>query len=86
MLHDEVEKHRLTLMSALCQELRTDLELPLCMRIVRLLRTLNLMNEEQLAVKFLQTRNAWFNAKLENIPDESRKLMFFFYVDKLKKG
>lgn len=73
MLHDEVEKHRLTLMSALCQELRTDLELPLCMRIVRLLRTLNLINEEQLAVKFLQTRNAWFNSKLENIPDESSK-------------
>uniref|UniRef100_A0A2S2PAA5 Conserved oligomeric Golgi complex subunit 8 n=1 Tax=Schizaphis graminum TaxID=13262 RepID=A0A2S2PAA5_SCHGA len=71
LLHDEVEKHRLTLMSALCQELRTDLELPLCMRIVRLLRTLNLINEEQLAVKFLQTRNAWFNSKLENIPDES---------------
>lgn len=60
-------------MSALCQELRNDLELPQCMRIVRLLRTLNLRNEEQLAVKFLQTRNAWFNSKLENIPNESSK-------------
>jgi len=58
-------------MSALCQELRTDLELPQCMRIVRLLRMLNLKNEEQLAVKFLQTRNAWFNSKLQNIPNES---------------
>lgn len=70
-------------MSALCQELRTDLELPLCMRIVRLLRTLNLMNEEQLAVKFLQTRNAWFNSKLENIPDASSKLDILFYVKKI---
>lgn len=60
-------------MSALCQELRTDLELPQCMRIVRILRTLNLITEEQLAVKFLQTRNAWFNLKLENIPNESSK-------------
>lgn len=73
MLHDEVEKHRLTLMLALCQELRTDLELPQCMRVVRLLRTLSLINEEQLAVKFLQTRNAWINSKLENIPNESSK-------------
>lgn len=73
MLHDEVENHRSTLMSALCQELRTDLELPQCMRIVRLLRTLNLITEEQLAVKFLQTRNAWFNLKLGNIPNESSK-------------
>lgn len=60
-------------MSALCQELRTDLELPQCMRIVRLLRSLNLFNEEQLAVKFLQTRNAWFNSKLESIPVENSK-------------
>lgn len=81
MLHDEVEKHRLTLMSALCQELRTDLELPLCMRIVRLLRTLNIINEGQLAVKFLQTRNAWFNAKLENIPAESSRLMYYFVLN-----
>lgn len=73
MLQDEVEKYRLTLMSALYQELRTDLELPQCMRIIRLLRTLNLINEEQLAVKFLQTRNVWFNSKLENIPNESSK-------------
>lgn len=64
-------------MSALCQELRTDLELPQCMRIVRLLRTLNLIEEEQLALKFLQTRNMWFNSKLENIPNESSK--FFTY-------
>lgn len=61
----------MTLMSALCQELRTDLELPQCMRIVRLLRTLNRLNEEQLAVKFLQTRNTWFNSKLEDIPNEN---------------
>lgn len=74
MLHDEVERYRLTLMSALFQELRTDLALPQCMRIVRLLRTLNLINEEQLAVKFLQTRNAWLNSKLENIPNENSKL------------
>jgi len=72
-------------MSALCQELRTDLELPLCMRIVRLLRTLNLINEEQLAVKFLQTRNAWFNAKLGSIPDENSKLMFYFVLACRKK-
>lgn len=65
-------------MSSLCQELRTDLELPQCMRIVRLLRTLNQLNEEQLAVKFLQTRNTWFNSKLENIPNESSKLIYFF--------
>lgn len=63
-------------MSALCQELRTDLELPQCMRIVRLLRTLNIMNEEQLAVKFLQTRNTWFNSKLKNIPNESSNKNF----------
>ncbi|VVC42055.1 Cullin repeat-like-containing domain,Conserved oligomeric Golgi complex subunit 8 [Cinara cedri] len=71
LLHTEVEKYRLTLMSALCQELRTELELPQCMRIVRLLRSLNRLSEEQLAVKFLQTRNTWFNSKLENIPVES---------------
>lgn len=65
-------------MSALCQELKTDLELPKCMRIVRLLRTLNLINEEELAVKFLQTRNVWFNSKLENIPNESSKYLYFF--------
>jgi len=64
-------------MSALCQELRTDLELPQCMRIVRLLRTLNLKTEEQLAVKFLQTRNAWFNSKLENIPNNNSKFILF---------
>lgn len=60
-------------MSALYQELKTDLELPQCMRIIRLLRTLNCIHEEQLAVKFLQTRNAWFNSKLDNIPNNSSK-------------
>lgn len=73
MVHNEVDNYRSTMMSALCQELRTDLELPQCMRIVRLLRSLNMSNEEQLAVKFLQTRNEWFNSKLEMIPDGSSK-------------
>ncbi|XP_050424449.1 conserved oligomeric Golgi complex subunit 8 [Adelges cooleyi] len=71
LLHEEVEKHRSTLLLALYQELRTDLELPHCMRIVRLLRTTKQINEEQLAIKFLQTRNSWFNEKLQNITNDS---------------
>lgn len=56
------------LASKLLRDLRTKLELAQCLKIVSLLRKLDLFTETEIRVKFLTARDAWFQSLLNEIP------------------
>uniref|UniRef100_A0A2P2I3N7 Conserved oligomeric Golgi complex subunit 8 n=2 Tax=Hirondellea gigas TaxID=1518452 RepID=A0A2P2I3N7_9CRUS len=64
----EVQASSQQMLSQLLAQLRTDTSLPLCLKIVGLIRTLDVFTECQLRIKFLHARDAWLTAALRGIP------------------
>lgn len=61
----------------LLSQLRGDLSLPKSLQIVGYLRRMEIFSEAELRLKFLQTRDTWFNACINTIPNEDGKWIKF---------
>lgn len=59
----------------LLNQLRQELSLPKCLQIVTHLRHMEIFNEAELRLKFLQARNMWLQECLKNIPNNDRKFV-----------
>lgn len=69
----DVNQIWLLMLHQLLSQLRQDLTLPKCLQIVSHLRRMEVFNETELRIKFLQTRSAWLQGCLKSIPSDNGK-------------
>eukprot|EP00112_Aurelia_sp_Birch-Aquarium-sp1_P013295 Seg2816.3 transcript_id=Seg2816.3/GoldUCD/mRNA.D3Y31 product="Conserved oligomeric Golgi complex subunit 8" protein_id=Seg2816.3/GoldUCD/D3Y31 len=66
----EVKKASRLMLNQLLQQLKGDIQLPACLRIIGYLRQLETFNEPELRIKFLQARDSWFQRVIGAIPNK----------------
>lgn len=66
----EVKKSTQFMLNQLLQQLKGNAQLPACLRIISYIRQLEVFNEVELRIKFLEGRDAWFQGVLSQMPRE----------------